>query len=63
MVDDFWATHLSYSEVAKKLGTSRQNVFQRCKRGSIPCDRDRDGNPGIPMEEVEKLLEAKNETE
>ena len=63
MVDDFWDTHLSYSEVAKKLGTSRQNVSQRCKRGSIPCDRDQDGNPGIPLEEVKRLMETKNETE
>lgn len=57
MVDSFWASHLSFAEVAKKLGCTRQNVYQRCLRKSIPCDRDQDGNPGVPMEWVEKTLE------
>ncbi len=56
MSDDFWATHLSFSEVARKLGMTRQNVYQRCLRKSIPCDRDEDGHPGVPMAWVDETL-------
>lgn len=55
MVDEFWATHLSYAEAGRKLGCSRQNVFQQAKKkGKI--DRDPDGVPGVPMAWVEETL-------
>lgn len=53
---DFWSSHYSFSKVARELGTTRQNVYQRCLRKSIPCDRDPDGKPGVPIEWVEKTL-------
>ena len=58
MVDAFWATHLSYVEAAKKLGCTKQNVFQQAKKfGKI--ERDADGKPGVPMEWVNKKLEMR----
>lgn len=59
MVDGFWSSHMSYAEVARKLGTSRQNIYQRGLRGSIPVDRDQDGTPGIPTEWVLETLEMR----
>lgn len=67
MVDGFWASHYSYAEVAKKLGCTRQNVYQRCLRGSLPLDRDQDGNPGVPMDYIDSIVnipvEVTDETE
>ena len=63
MPDDFWSTHLSFAEVARKLGTTRQNIYQRCLRGSIPCDRDQDNMPGVPMEWVEETLKMRSRDE
>lgn len=60
MPDDFWSSHLSFAEVARKLGTTRQNIYQRCLRGSIPCDRDKDGHPGVPMEWINETLEMRS---
>ncbi len=66
-MDSFWASHYSYAEAAKKLGCTRQNVYQRCLRGSLPLDRDQDGNPGVPMDYIDRLIvipaEVPNETE
>lgn len=63
MVDGFWATHYSYAEAARKLGTSRQNVYQRCLRGSLPVDRYQDGNPGVPMDYIDsRVKEVPDET-
>ncbi len=59
MVDEFWSSHLSYAEAAKKLGCTRQNIFQMGKRGKIPVDRDQDGFPGIPMSWVEETLKMR----
>ena len=56
MVDAFWSTHLSYAEAAKRLGCSRQNIFQQGLKGRIPVDRDQDGKPGIPMDWVNETL-------
>ncbi len=54
--DPFWATHYTYAEAARKLGTSRQNVYQCCKRGSIPLDRSAEGKPGVPIDKIEEKL-------
>jgi hypothetical protein len=56
MVDEFWSTHLSFAEVARKLGSTRQNIYQRCLRKSIPCDRDENGHPGVPASWVEETV-------
>ena len=56
MVDEFWSTHLPFAEVARKLGTTRQNIYQRCLRKSIPCDRDEKGKPGVPLYWVKDTL-------
>lgn len=56
----FWDDHLSFSEVARKIGTTRQNVYQRCLKGSIPCERDESGKPGVPMEWVEATLKMRS---
>ncbi|HUX46734.1 MAG TPA: hypothetical protein VMV58_01850 [Desulfosporosinus sp.] len=56
MVDEFWASHMSFAEVGKKLGCSRQNISQEAKRGKIPVDRDADGRPGVPMVWVDETL-------
>lgn len=56
MVCEFWSTHLTYAEAGRRLGTSRQNVFQCCKRGSIPCDRSADGEPGVLLSWVEETV-------
>lgn len=55
-VDPFWSTHLTYAESGRRLGTTRQNVYQCCKRGSIPCDRSPDNEPGVPLSWVEETL-------
>jgi hypothetical protein len=60
MVDLFWEGHYSYAEVARRIGTTRQNVYQRCLRGSIPSAHDADGNPGVPVEWVKETLELRN---
>ena len=59
-VDVFWASHMSYAEAARFLCCSRQNVYQECKRGKIPLDRDTDGKPGVPSEWVMKTVEMRN---
>lgn len=56
MPDPFWATHMTYAEVARKLGTSRQNIYQRGLRGSIPVDHDTEDKPGVPLEWVLETL-------
>ena len=56
MVDSFWSTHYTFAETGVKIGTTRQNVYQRCLRGSIPCDRDEDGHPGVPIVWVDHTL-------
>jgi hypothetical protein len=55
----FWEQHFSFAEVARKLGCSRQNIHQECKRKKIPFDRDDSGKPGIPKDWVYKTLELR----
>lgn len=57
--DPFWTTHYTYAEAARKLGTSRQNVYQCCKRGSIPLARSVEGEPGVPIQWVEDTLKLR----
>jgi hypothetical protein len=52
----FWDDHLTFSEVARRIGTTRQNIYQRCLKGSIPCDRSDDNRPGVPLAWVEETI-------
>jgi hypothetical protein len=52
----FWDDHVSLSHVARKLGSSRQNVQQRVNRGSIPSARDTNGKIGVPIEWLNETL-------
>ena len=58
MQDSFWSQHLSFSETARRLRMSRQNVHQCVNRGSFPSAFDQDGKRGVPVafvnEEVSK---------
>lgn len=56
MPDDFWVNHYTYAEAARKLGCTRQNVYQQALKGRIPLDRDKDGHPGIPIDYVDEVL-------
>lgn len=56
---EFWETHLSISEAAVALGTSRQNVFNQVKRGTIPSERC-GAIRGIPEAWVEETLALRN---
>lgn len=58
--DTFWSTHLTVAEAARKLGFSRQNLHQRCLKGSFPCDRDSDGRIGVLMSKVEETLRMRD---
>ena len=60
MVDQFWNTHLTVSEAARRLGFSRQNVHQRALRGSVPSARDHRGVIGIPIAYVQETLQLRN---
>ena len=60
MPDEFWNTHLTYAEAARQLGSTRQNIYQCCLRGSIPMDRDEDGHPGIPISYVNQTIKLRN---
>lgn len=55
-MEGFWDQHLSLSEVARRLGTSRQNVHQKMNRGRIPSSVDDSGKRGIPISFVEDEL-------
>lgn len=59
MVDRFWASRMTFAEVARRLGGTRQNWKQRGDRGSIPVDHDQDGKPGVPMEWVLETLKMR----
>lgn len=52
----FWDKNYTMAEAARKLGTSRQNIQQRVRRGSLRCAVDDDGSIGIPIEYVEETL-------
>jgi hypothetical protein len=58
-VDQFWNTHVTVSEAARRLGFSRQNVHQRALRGSIPSSRDLRGVIGIPIAYVQEEVQMK----
>ena len=58
-VDQFWNTHVTVSEAARRLGFSRQNVHQRALRGSIPSSRDHRGVIGIPINYVQEEVQMK----
>ena len=60
MENEFWSLHHKEAYVAKVLGVSRQNIQQRVKRGSIPCNRDEKGVPGIPKAWLETTLALRN---
>jgi transcriptional regulator len=38
MPNEFWEHNFSISDVARMLGTTRQNISQRVFRKSIPCN-------------------------
>lgn len=60
VVDQFWNTHLTMSEAARKLGCSRQNIKQRVSRGSIPsASHPMTGIPGIPIQYVQDEIQMK----
>lgn len=58
-VDQFWNTHLTVSEAARRMGFSRQNVHQRALRGSIPSARSAEGVIGIPISYVQEEAQMK----
>ncbi len=58
--DVFWKSHLSFAEVARQLGGTRQNWKQRADRGSCAWDEDETGKRGVPMWFVQETLEMRN---
>lgn len=62
MQDLFWSTHLSFSETARRLGMSRQNVHQCVNRGSFPSSVDASGKRGVPIEFVNAEYEKRFKT-
>ena len=59
MNDEFWKLHFTCAEVGRKLGCSRQNVWQRVKKGSIPSDVSPSGECGVPVGWVEEVLRSR----
>lgn len=59
MIDVFWASHMSFAEVARQLGGTRQNWKQRADRGSCPSDEDEDGKRGVPVWWVQETLDLR----
>ena len=59
MIDVFWASHVSFAEVARQLGGTRQNWKQRADRGSCPSDEDDDGKRGVPVWWVQETLDLR----
>ncbi len=55
--------HVGFSEAARRLGCSRQNVYQQALKGRIPCVRDENGNPCIPEEWIAERAKNKQEDE
>lgn len=47
---------VSFAEAARRLGCSRQNVYQQAMKGRIPCERNEKGQPCVPVEWIDKRL-------
>lgn len=59
--DPFWESHLSFSEVSRKLGGTRQNWHQRARlTHSCPCDlHPSTSEPGVPISWVEETIKLR----
>ena len=63
MQDYFWLNHYTYAEAARRLGCTRQNIYQQALKGRIPLDRDEAGLPGVPITYVDEVLVSREAAE